>query len=287
MAVSSVSPQFRAVSNSAPKNPTRSSNVLNRAADEMPVLLLLGIQTLSQPSPLACPLGAAFVPSPLIRSSLSSVSSISVVSTVSGTRLMPKVDRPGSGASKKWIGKLLVSPPSENQHRSSEYLPFSGRTLEIRRVERHGAQQNGKAQAHACAEQDRQVRRLGNRVKTLGHFESVPVSNPGGVLDHPVHHGFWKQLVEFASVEIELAPAPFQERKAVGDAERVSSSSTRAQYREGHSQRRHCPTDRRRSVGRRSACFPRGSGRKSCSQSVSGRTPALSGRMSLEPEQSP
>jgi len=44
------------------------------------------------------------------------------------------------------------------------------------------------------------------------------MSNLGGVLDHPVHDGFWKQLVEFVSVEIELAPASFQEGKAVGDA---------------------------------------------------------------------
>jgi hypothetical protein len=39
---------------------------------------------------------------------------------------MPKVGHLGIGASKKWIGKLLVRPPSENQHRSSRYLPFCG-----------------------------------------------------------------------------------------------------------------------------------------------------------------
>src|SRR6516164_3825997 len=68
----------------------------------MPVLLVVGIQTLSHGSlataaglRLASSWGSAHFSPPV---------------TVSGTRLIPKVGREGIGASKKWIGKLLVSP---------------------------------------------------------------------------------------------------------------------------------------------------------------------------------
>jgi hypothetical protein len=43
-----------------------------------------------------------------------------------GVRLNPKVGQRGIGPSKKWIRKLLVMPPSENQQRvgrGSSFLP--------------------------------------------------------------------------------------------------------------------------------------------------------------------
>src|SRR5215467_3207086 len=68
------------------------------------------------------PIGAPPSSSPLTER-LPSSSTTSPRATVSGTKLMPKVGREGSGASKKWIGKLLVKPPSENQHRCSSNFP--------------------------------------------------------------------------------------------------------------------------------------------------------------------
>src|SRR5712691_8866659 len=47
-----------------------------------------------------------------------------------GARLIPKVGRPGHSESKKWMGKLLLIPPSENQQRTASRV--SGERLRSR-----------------------------------------------------------------------------------------------------------------------------------------------------------
>src|SRR5437879_3957052 len=68
-----------------------------------------------------------------------------------GPRLRPNVGREGSHASKKWIGKLLPTPPSENQFGTARFGSCGWSEYSFT------AEQDREAQAHAKGHQDGQV----------------------------------------------------------------------------------------------------------------------------------
>ncbi len=75
-------------------------------------------------------------------------------------RSIPNVGRLGSVASKKWTGKLLQMPPSENQTFSDTSIHSPGRSrigIATDAIERHRRQQQRKREAHAHRHDDRQV----------------------------------------------------------------------------------------------------------------------------------
>ena len=144
------------------------------------------------------------------------------------SRSIANVGLVGSGVSKKWTGKLLAIPPSENQQTSATQrvrrraavlhrVDSLARALprHVERAQRDGADQEREAQAHPGCDDDGQVVRRGEGAQRCKRVEAssrpLPVAAGAGrrrVRLHPGDDPLGKEPTQLRRIEEELATRP-------------------------------------------------------------------------------